>query len=460
MAIKAVIFDLDNTLTSTGDIHFKALNQALHDLNPEFCFSKEEDTRYLGTMTTRNKLAIICKLKNIDPSLFESIIFKKIYYTTKIIEALPVSEYFSPNTLQVIESIKSKGIKTYVASNTNKAFIETILTRTGMTFDGIYTNSDVVNPKPNPEMYLRAFIDAGISPDEALIVEDSITGQKAALKSGAHLFPVESPADLIKQDIMLAIEQCSTKRTPWHSRKIHIVIPMAGEGNRFKAAGFKTPKPLIDVRGLPMFAAVLRDLNIDAKISFIVKDTHESEYHISTMLKLASPGCNIHYVSGKQEGAATTILQIKESINNSDHLIISNADNMWDWNAKVFYQTLNQDIDGSIVVFEDKKRDPRWSFAKVENNYVVEVAEKNPISDWATAGIYAFNKGSDFVKYAEQMVRNQEKVNGEYYVCPVYNQMIKDNKKITIFPIDQFWPTGTPEELEFYLANRPEKNVQ
>jgi dTDP-glucose pyrophosphorylase len=145
----------------------------------------------------------------------------------------------------------------------------------------------------------------------------------------------------------------------------------------------------------------------------------------------------------------------KEYINNDSPLIITNSDQFIDWNSTEFmYQMNEKNYDGGIVSFHGTH--PKWSFARTdENNIVLEVAEKNPISDKATTGIYYWKNGSDFVKYAEQMIDLDVRVNNEFYVCPVYNEAIKDSKKIFNYMIeaDKMWGLGTPEDLNYYLEN-------
>ena len=86
-----------------------------------------------------------------------------------------------------------------------------------------------------------------------------------------------------------------------------------------------------------------------------------------------------------------------------------------------------------------------------QDGYVEEVAEKKVISNDATAGYYYWSKGSDFVKYAEQMIEENSRTNGEFYVAPVYNWAIKDGKKIAIYMVDKVYELGTPEYLEKYI---------
>ena len=95
---------------------------------------------------------------------------------------------------------------------------------------------------------------------------------------------------------------------------------------------------------------------------------------------------------------------------------------------------------------------PKWSYAKVgEDGYVTEVAEKKPISRIATAGIYYWRKGEDYVKYAEKMIEKNIRTNGEFYVCPVFNEAIEDGLKIQIKNVEKMWGIGTPEDLDVYL---------
>jgi dTDP-glucose pyrophosphorylase len=114
-----------------------------------------------------------------------------------------------------------------------------------------------------------------------------------------------------------------------------------------------------------------------------------------------------------------------------------------------------QSLDGGILTFTSTH--PKWSYAKIDNNgFVVEVAEKNPISDIATTGVYFWKKGSDFVKYAESMISKNIRVNNEFYVCPVFNEAVLDNKKIKTFNIEKMWGIGTPEDLTTFLENHKE----
>lgn len=232
-----------------------------------------------------------------------------------------------------------------------------------------------------------------------------------------------------------------------------IVVPMAGAGSRFETAGYTFPKPLIEVRGEPMIAKVVKNLNLQGQYIFLVQKTHYEKYNLQGLLTLIAPNCKIVQIDGLTEGAACTVLQAKEHINNNEPLIIANSDQYIKWNSLETISRFNdKDNDGGILSFTSVH--PKHSFAKVDSDgYVIEVAEKNPISNNATVGIYHWSKGSDFVKYAEQMITKNIRTNNEFYICPVYNEAIRDGKKIKLSAVDEMWGMGTPEELNNFLIH-------
>jgi dTDP-glucose pyrophosphorylase len=157
------------------------------------------------------------------------------------------------------------------------------------------------------------------------------------------------------------------------------------------------------------------------------------------------------------EGAACTTLLAKKYIDNDSPLLIANSDQYIEWDSNEFMYSMQGDnIDAGILTFHSTH--PKWSFASLdENGYVNRVAEKEPISDIATVGVYFWKKGSDYVKFAERMISKNVRVNGEFYVAPVFNESLLDNKKVKVFNIKKMWGIGTPEDLEFFLKEH--KNV-
>jgi dTDP-glucose pyrophosphorylase len=234
---------------------------------------------------------------------------------------------------------------------------------------------------------------------------------------------------------------------------MNVLIPMAGAGSRFAQAGYTFPKPLIEVNGKPMIQVVVENLNVDAHFIFLVQKEHYEKYNLKQVLGLIKPGCDIVLVDGMTEGAACTTLLASGLIDNDEPLLMANSDQIVDWDSnECLYAFGAEGVDGGILTF--KATHPKWSYAKLgDDGLVSEVAEKNPISDNATVGIYYWKHGSDYVKYANQMIEKNIRTNNEFYVCPVFNEAIQDGKKIRIKEVPKMWGIGTPEDLNYYLEN-------
>lgn len=237
---------------------------------------------------------------------------------------------------------------------------------------------------------------------------------------------------------------------------INVVIPMAGLGSRFAKAGFLKPKPFIDVLGKPMIVRVLENLCIpNANYILIARKEHlESE---QALVEYIRSNFNVHFIGIDKltEGTACTVLYAKSKIDNEIPLLIANSDQIVDMDINEYIKDCTKRrLDGSILTFIDSEKNPKWSFVKLDSHNIVEyVKEKEVISDIATVGIYYFSRGSIFVNSAINMIIENDRVNGEFYTCPVYNYAIKDRAKIGIYNINyrQMHGIGTPEDLEKYI---------
>ena len=232
---------------------------------------------------------------------------------------------------------------------------------------------------------------------------------------------------------------------------------MSGVGSRFDQTGrFSFPKPLIEVQGKAMINMVTDNLGLKATYTFIVQKTHYEKYALQYLLPLIiKPNkCNIVIVDGVTEGAACSALLAKKYINNDDQLLIANSDQWIDWSSDNFFADVEKKgSDAALLTFTATH--PKWSFALVDDDgWVTEVAEKKPISNVASTGLYWFKRGSDFVKSAEQMLTKEEcRIRGEWYLCPSLNELILNGGKVSVFPVEQMWGTGTPEDYDAFLAS-------
>jgi dTDP-glucose pyrophosphorylase len=235
---------------------------------------------------------------------------------------------------------------------------------------------------------------------------------------------------------------------------------MAGLGSRFSKAGFLKPKPLIEIHGVPMIKVVINNLtpSCSHRFIFICQEDHIAKFNLDILLKLWAPNCLVVSISGVTEGAACTVLKAKDFINNDQPLMVANCDQFIDVNINEYLMMLDsENYDGLIMTM--KANDPKWSFVSFDNfGRIQRVVEKEVISDEATVGIYNFKHGKDFVFATEKMISQGDRINGEYYVAPIYNYLIKGGRQIGFFNIGNersgMYGLGIPEDLE-YFVNSP-----
>jgi len=249
--------------------------------------------------------------------------------------------------------------------------------------------------------------------------------------------------------------------------EINICIPLAGEGKRFKEANYNEPKPFILIDGKPMTQLVVENLaftTFKMKFIFIVQEKHCEEFGFDTKIKEiirvaygqeVAELTEIIKINQVTEGAACTVLKARKLIDNNTPLLIANSDQLIDWSIPLFLKAIDDTkADGAIPVFHHTN--PKWSYAELNTEGdVIRVKEKEPISTYATVGIYYFKQGADYVWAADEMIHKNLRVNGEFYVCPVFNELIiPKNKKIISFPIPSYamHGLGTPEDLEKYVT--------
>jgi NDP-sugar pyrophosphorylase family protein len=235
---------------------------------------------------------------------------------------------------------------------------------------------------------------------------------------------------------------------------LNIVIPMAGEGSRFKDAGFKDPKPLIKINNKYMIEVVVENIKPKTahKFIFICQKEHYDEYN----LKDVFDGMNINYlaicIEGVTEGALCTVLKAKEHINNTNPLMVANSDQWIDVNIDDYIEkSLNKDVDGMIMTMF--ARGKKWSYVQKENDLVIEVQEKKEISNEATVGIYNFKSGATFVQAGEDMISKELRVGGEFYLAPVYNLLISQKGRVKTFFVEKMCGLGTPEDYEAFIKS-------
>lgn len=233
---------------------------------------------------------------------------------------------------------------------------------------------------------------------------------------------------------------------------------MAGAGSRFAAEGYKNPKPLIPVNGLPMIRVVINNLrpNISHRFIFICQQAHIDAYKLNEKLTEWAPGCKVIGIGGLTEGAACTVLASRQFIENDNPLMIANSDQYVDVDINDYLLHIEKEnLNGLIMTM--RAQDPKWSFVGLdEENLVTRVVEKQVISNEASVGIYNFKKGGDFVGAADKMISQNLRVNNEFYVAPAYEQLIRAGQRIGIFNVgaeaNGMYGLGIPADLELFLS--------
>jgi len=239
--------------------------------------------------------------------------------------------------------------------------------------------------------------------------------------------------------------------------RLNVVIPMAGMGSRFAQAGYAKPKPFVDMWGEPMIARVLENLAYPgARYILIARKEHiEAEPDAVDRLRSKFP-IEIRLIDQVTEGSAATVLFAREDFASDTPMLIANCDQLVDGGiAGMVNDCLGRGLDGSVMVFRDDARDTKWSFVKLNGDgLVTEAREKVPISDLATVGIYMFSRGVDFREAAIEMIVRNDRVNREFYTCPVYNYLVDWGRRIGVHTIepDAMHGIGTPDDLVHYMS--------
>ena len=233
------------------------------------------------------------------------------------------------------------------------------------------------------------------------------------------------------------------------SNDIKLIMPMAGMGSRFLDR-YAMPKPLVDAGGLPLFVRSVECIRVEfAQKIFLTASQHQ----LTPKIQEYYPDAVVIEIDELTEGTACTLQYAREYWQDGSSIFIANCDQAVDYHPEVFYNIRNENVDGSIAVFECPERDPKWSYALCDSDmYVSRVAEKDPISEWATVGYYYWKDGRVFESAVDKMIRENDRVNGEFYTCPAYNHAI--DKTIKAYEVIKMQGLGTPEDLDVFHSTQ------
>ena len=243
---------------------------------------------------------------------------------------------------------------------------------------------------------------------------------------------------------------------------IEIVVPMGGGGKTFGERGFTFPKPLIEIEGKPMIELVVQNLKPSGphRFTFICRQDHLQAFALRDVLELIAPGCNVVAMPAATAGALCSVLLAAETLASDNELLVANADQQVDVSIDDYLAAARRGSwDGYVMTFPSTH--PKWSFVRIEGDLVVAAAEKRPISKHATVGLYYFRRATSFLEGAERMLVKNASVDGQFYVCPVYNELILAGRRVSHYPIarEQMHSLGTPEDLEAFVGRHQPRPV-
>lgn len=239
--------------------------------------------------------------------------------------------------------------------------------------------------------------------------------------------------------------------------KPNILIPMAGLGSRFIKEGFKVPKQIINIKDKHLIDISLDCLNYkDCNLIFVLRDEHVYNHHMDELLiKKFGDDISIVVLDQLTDGSVCSCLFAEKLINNDSPLVIHTLDIEF---RPVFDPHVMETLDADGLILTFKSNSTNYSYAQLDRNgNVTKTAEKKAISPNACVGIYGFKKGSDFCKYANEMIDRDLRTKNEFYISPLYNILIEDGKKIVTESVDKMHIFGTPDEYNFYKNNVVQK---
>lgn len=241
---------------------------------------------------------------------------------------------------------------------------------------------------------------------------------------------------------------------------MHIVIPMSGVGNRFVEAGYKDPKPLIVIDGKPIIEHVCDLFPGEDKFTFICNAKHLAETNMKEVLLRIKPNANVIEIPNHKKGPVYAVSLVENLIDEEEEVIVNYCDFGAYWNYEDFLKhTRDRNADGAVPAY--KRFHPHmlgttnYAFMRDDKQWMLEIKEKEPFTDdrmneYASDGTYYFKKGSYVKKYFDEIMQKDINLKGEYYVSLIYNLLVEDGLKVSIYDVQHMLQWGTPQDVEEY----------
>lgn len=235
------------------------------------------------------------------------------------------------------------------------------------------------------------------------------------------------------------------------STGIDYVICAAGQGVRLQSLSLNIPKPILKLKGVTLLERSLQSLDISAsdRLIIITQKAHEIASKMDSFIRNKFLNIDLIWLEiDKVTSGQLETAHLASSFLRGQGVVIFNSDTYFR-SSTLMKQISDLSLDGIIPCSNEQGSE--WSFCKLNEKFdVVQVTEKNRISDLASVGYYFFRKSSEMLHYSELEIETAKKNVKECYVAPVYNRMIHDGKKIAVNMVDEFRPMGTPTQVQTY----------
>ncbi|MDD5672328.1 MAG: NTP transferase domain-containing protein, partial [Candidatus Omnitrophica bacterium] len=241
-----------------------------------------------------------------------------------------------------------------------------------------------------------------------------------------------------------------------------ILIPMGGTGQRFLKAGYRMPKPLIPVDGIPVIEHIIRNFSGEDTFVFGIHEDHERDFAMSRYLRSLVPQCKIVTMPYQADGPVGTVRQMLSEVDDEEPVIVNHCDFSWTWDYADFKrQVRDSDCGGAIACytgFHPHLLGPNlYATCDADGKWMNEIREKfsrhgDKEKDWTSSGTYYFGRGRYLKKYCARIREKDDwKIRGEHYVSQLFQLMKGDGLRVLIYPIPYMLQWGTPEDLKEYL---------
>src|SRR3990170_2146862 len=243
---------------------------------------------------------------------------------------------------------------------------------------------------------------------------------------------------------------------------MQIVVPMAGAGTRFVQAGYTSPKPLIEVDGMPVIEHVIRLFPGERQFLFVCARNHLEETPWRSVLRRLAPSARIVGIEPHKRGPVHTALEAREFISDEEPVVLNYCDFSVYWSYARFKQQMEElTCAGCITAYRGfhphSLGSNLYAYLREHNRFLTEIQEKRCFTDqrmneYASAGTYYFRSGALLKRYFQRAIERDLQTNGEYYASMPYNLMVEDGLDVYVYELEHFLQWGTPEDLEEYRA--------